>query len=117
MDVPELRRYSRGRTRLRPSPVAAAQCQPAIVARVAVVSVPGAVGQSGNQANQDKPDGGHAGADDADVDLDSRPEGDANLVPGWVGGIREGDEGLQTEDTHDCNTGTVSDVRSVVRSS
>lgn len=54
--------------------------------------VPVGRGQPGEHAEEQEAHGRHAGADDAHVDLDGRPEADGEVVPGRVGRGREGDE-------------------------
>lgn len=53
---------------------------------------------AGEHAYEDEPEGRHAGADDADVDLDGGPVRRIGLVPGGVNGVCEGDEGLEADD-------------------
>ena len=56
---------------------------------------------AGEDAHEDEAERGHAGADDADVDLDGGPVCCVGLVPGGVCGVGKGDEGLEADDGDD----------------
>lgn len=51
----------------------------------------------GEESNQDYANGRKAGADDAHVDFDIRPVHNVDLIPCWVCGGGEVDEGPQAE--------------------
>lgn len=70
----------------------------AVAVVVAGAADEGHVKDLGGDADEDEADRGHAGADDADGDLDRRPHGDAKVVPGQVGGLAELDEGGEADD-------------------
>lgn len=78
-----------------------------VAAVVGVVAARGAESLR-EETDEENADGGHAGADDADVDLDGGPFGDLEIFPGWVLAVgAELDDGLETEDTDDGDAGSV----------
>lgn len=59
---------------------------------------------AGEEADKHHTDGGKAGTDDADVDLDCRPRDYIDLVPGWVDGGGEVDKRLKAKARHNRDT-------------
>ena len=83
-----------------------------LVVRVAirVVLVPaGLVGrappQDGKSTDQEQADRGQARADDADVDLDGRPDRDVDLIVCGIGGASQAHQELKTDDADDGDAG------------
>src|SRR5438552_15224 len=74
---------------------------PVSVFRVVVAGSVCGAEEFGEETDEDDAHGGHAGTHDADVDLDGGPVADVPLVPGWVRGAAEVDEGLEAEDGED----------------
>lgn len=75
------------------------------MAGVAGVGSLGCAEEAGEDADEEQAKGGHADADEADVDLDGGPDADFVEVPGWVEGVgAEADEGLETKNADDSDT-------------
>lgn len=86
--------HERSAPRRHARPVAIGIAVLAVLARV----VRGAP-KDGEEPHEEDAQGRHAGAHDADVDFDGRPDGDFGLVVGDVEGGAEVDEELEADDT------------------
>ena len=67
----------------------------AIVDIVSIIRMQRAAEQLGEKSDEEEADAGHAGADDAHVDLDVWPLGNVQVVPCWVVRFSEVDERLK----------------------